>query len=270
MVTGSYTVADPDGRIRTVINILLLTFRLLSEMMRSRTNRGIARSSSWISTQVSQVTYTDDGSGFVAHVTYDGAIGPPAIPLNDGASTIPSQEDQLVSPSEPLQPVHEPASQDLDVIIAKGQQEEEEGEVDVEDENPRTHNLFRVASQLPVLPRVHLDQQHAQHVHQEGHQLHLDHNQLHALHLLQPPVPVLRPSSLFDTEPAAILARGKNPPTPNLTSPTRSKEAARVTVVVRRRPVQRTNLLQRQPLDTLQNHLDLSQFTLLGVGRVLG
>ena len=238
--------------------------------MRSRTNRGIAHSSSWISTQVSQVTYTDDGSGFVAHVTYDGVIGPPAIPLNDGASTIPSQEDQLVSPSEPLQPVPEPASQDLDVIIAKGQQEEEEGEVDVEDENPRTHNLFRVASQLPVLPRVHLDQQHAQHVHQEGHQLHLDHNQLHALHLLQPPVPVLRPSSLFDTEPAAILARGKNPPTPNLTSPTRSKEAARVTLVVRRRPVQRTNLLQRQPLDTLQNHFDLSQFTLLGVGRVLG
>ena len=32
------------------------------------------------------MTYKDDGSGFVAQVTYDGAIGPPAIPLpdNDG------------------------------------------------------------------------------------------------------------------------------------------------------------------------------------------
>ena len=32
------------------------------------------------------MTYKDDGSGFVAKVTYDGVIGPPAIPLadNDG------------------------------------------------------------------------------------------------------------------------------------------------------------------------------------------
>ena len=32
------------------------------------------------------MTYKDDGSGFVAQVTYDGVIGPPAIPLadNDG------------------------------------------------------------------------------------------------------------------------------------------------------------------------------------------
>ena len=29
------------------------------------------------------MTYKDDGSGFVAQVTYDGAIGPPAIPLSD-------------------------------------------------------------------------------------------------------------------------------------------------------------------------------------------
>ena len=201
------------------------------------------------------MTYTDDGSGFVAHVTYDGAIGPPAIPLNDGTSTIPLQEDQLVSSPEPLHPVAEPAPQDFDVISAKGQ-EEEEGEVKVEDEKARTHNLFRVASQLPALPPVH----------QQAHQLHLEHHQLHPLHLLQSPVPGLSPGSLFDTEPAAILARaqagGNNPSRPNLTSPTRSKEATRV-IVVRRRPLPPTNLLQRQPLD-------LSQFTLLGVGRVLG
>lgn len=46
VVTGSYTVADPDGRIR-------------------------------------RVTYTADGvNGFNAVVTYDGEAGPPAIPVN--------------------------------------------------------------------------------------------------------------------------------------------------------------------------------------------
>ena len=29
------------------------------------------------------MTYKDDGSGFVAQVTYDGAISPPAIPFSD-------------------------------------------------------------------------------------------------------------------------------------------------------------------------------------------
>ena len=29
------------------------------------------------------MTYKDDGSGFMAQVTYDGAISPPAIPLSD-------------------------------------------------------------------------------------------------------------------------------------------------------------------------------------------
>ena len=223
------------------------------------------------------MTYSDDGSGFVAHVTYDGAIGPPAIPLNDGAigspAAIPFQEDRLDSPSEPLQPVAEPLPQDLDVIAAKGQ-EEGEDDVDVGDKNSLAHNWF--FSQAPHLP-VH------QQAHQQAHQLHLDHNQLHALHLLQPQVPALSLSSppaslsagasLFDTEPAAILARTNNPQlsqTPNLTSPTRAKKPTRV--VVRRRPVQhRTNSLQRQPLGSLSNNLDLShQFTLIGVGRVLG
>ena len=217
------------------------------------------------------MTYTDDGSGFVAHVTYDGAIRPPAIPLNDGAiggPAIPFQEDQLDSHPEPLQLVAEPLPQDLDVIVAKGQ-EEVEDEADVGDINPPAHNWF--FSQAPHLP-----------VHQQEHQLHLDHNQLHALHLLQPQVPALSPislsaslsagASLFDTEPAAILARGNKPQlsqTPNLTSPTKPKKTTRV--VVRRRPVQhRTNSLQRQPLGSLSNNLDLSQFTLIGVGRVLG
>ena len=216
------------------------------------------------------MTYSDDGSGFVAHITYDGAIGPPAIPLNDGAigspAAIPFQEDRLDSHPEPLQPVAEPVPQGRDVIVAKGQ-EEEKDEVDVGDKNPPAHNWF--FSQAPQLP-----------VHQQAHQLHLDHNQLHALHLLQPQVPALSPSSLparlstslFDTEPAAILARGNKPQlsqTPNLTSPTKPQKKTRV--VVRRRPVQhRTNSLQRQPLGSLSNNLDLSQFTLLGVGRVLG
>ena len=224
------------------------------------------------------MTYTDDGSGFVAHVTYDGAIGPPAIPLNnDVASTIPFQEDPLVSHPDPLQPLPQ---EDLDVIISK-EKEEEEGEVEEDEKTPAQNLFLSQASHLPVIPHLHPQpHQHHQHAHivrqQEAHHLHLDHNQLHALHLLQPPVPVLSPtSSLFDTEPAAILARRK---TPNLTTgPIQSKEATRVTAVTRSRPVQETKL-ERQPSrawrqlkeKTLPNQLDLSQFTLLGVGRVLG
>lgn len=50
LVTGSYTVADPDGRIR-------------------------------------KVTYTADAvNGFQAVVTYDGVAGPPAIPINTPAA----------------------------------------------------------------------------------------------------------------------------------------------------------------------------------------
>jgi len=253
VVSGSYTVADPDGRLRTV-------------------------------------TYTDDGSGFVAHVTYDGAIGPPAIPFSDGAingpgSTIPSQDDQLDSPPQPLQPLAEPqVPEDLDVIVAKGQEEEDEG--DVGDKNPLAQNWFPHLRQQAH--QLHTEHQQAHHVHQQAHQLHLDHNQLHALHLLQPQVPVLNPSrppaslsattSLFDTEPAAILARANNSDvseTPSFSSLARSKQPTRV-VVVRRRPVQpQANLLQRQPFGSpliaqQSNNLDLSQFTLLGVGRVLG
>ena len=244
-----------------------------------------------MSNKLSQVTYTDDGSGFVAHVTYDGAIGPPAIPLNDsaigGPAPIPFQEDQQDPPPEPVQPVAEPLPQDLDVIVAKGQEEEEEDEADAGDKNHPVHNMF--FSQPPQLPvhqpahQLHLDHLQAHHVHQQAHQLHLDHNQLHALHLLQPQLPALSPSSLpvslsssvslFDSEPAAILARGNNPQlpqTPNLTSPTRPKKQP-TRVVVRRRPAQLRNiLLQRQPLGSLSNNFDLSQFTLLGVGRVLG
>ena len=95
-----------------------------------------------MSNKLSQVTYTDDGSGFVAHVTYDGAIGPPAIPLNDSAigspAPIPFQEDQQDPPPEPLQPVVEPLPQDLDGIVVKGQEEEEEADA----EDHPVHNMF--------------------------------------------------------------------------------------------------------------------------------
>ena len=54
VVTGSYSVADPDGRIRTV-------------------------------------TYTADSEhGFQATVTYDGEAGPPAIPFNPPAAALPA------------------------------------------------------------------------------------------------------------------------------------------------------------------------------------
>merc|ERR1712106_1008502 len=63
-VTGSYSVADPDGRIRTV-------------------------------------TYeVRPGTGFVAHVTYDGAEGPVAIPFDAPSPTrtvvVPVEEEPTV------------------------------------------------------------------------------------------------------------------------------------------------------------------------------
>ena len=55
VVRGSYTVADPDGRLRTV-------------------------------------TYTaDEANGFNAVVTYDGEAGPPAIPIDVPAQVVQSR-----------------------------------------------------------------------------------------------------------------------------------------------------------------------------------
>ena len=210
-----------------------------------------------------QVTYTDDGSGFKAEVTYDGAIGPPAIPL----PAIPFQEDQIES-----QPLPEPIPQDLDVIIAKGQggdiakvDELEEG-----DKSPPVH-LTAASPQLPGLPHVH--QAHQLH-HQAAnhHHLHLDHNQLYALHLLHPrQASVFSPrsfsagtrASLFDTEPAAILARGDNLQLPQKGS--KQKEVRQLNNHPRHQPLPLASLDPEQ-----SNTIDLSQFTLLGVGRVLG
>ena len=63
VTTGSYSVADPDGRIRTV-------------------------------------TYTADAvNGFQAQVTYDGEAGPPAIPINapQTASVVSTSSPSIVS-----------------------------------------------------------------------------------------------------------------------------------------------------------------------------
>lgn len=64
VVTGSYTVADPDGRVR-------------------------------------RVTYTADGvNGFNAVVTYDGEAGPPAIPINVPAPV--AAASPIVAPVDPV------------------------------------------------------------------------------------------------------------------------------------------------------------------------
>ena len=62
VVTGSYTVADPDGRIR-------------------------------------RVTYTADAvNGFNAVVTYDGEAGPPAIPIAGPAAAVATPVAAAASP----------------------------------------------------------------------------------------------------------------------------------------------------------------------------
>ena len=74
MVTGSYTVADPDGRVR-------------------------------------RVTYTADAvNGFNAVVTYDGEAGPPAIPINVPVSAVsaPAPAEEVSEPV--IQEVRTPAA----------------------------------------------------------------------------------------------------------------------------------------------------------------
>merc|ERR1712223_2181523 len=74
VVTGSYTVADPDGRIRTV-------------------------------------TYTADSvHGFQAKVTYDGEEGPVAIPFDTPAETTTVAEPVIVA-KDIDQPQPQPQSQ---------------------------------------------------------------------------------------------------------------------------------------------------------------
>jgi len=93
VVTGSYSVADPDGRIRTV-------------------------------------TYTADSvHGFQAKVTYDGEEGPVAIPFNPPATSAPILASApVIAPVQPPAPVAAPAPapapaaapvEDEGVVIAK-------------------------------------------------------------------------------------------------------------------------------------------------------
>merc|ERR1712012_1291836 len=96
VVTGSYSVADPDGRIRTV-------------------------------------TYTADPvHGFQAKVTYDGQEGPVAIPFNPPVSAPVSPVAPVVTQTPIIAPVQSPApaaqAEAEEVIIAKDQTPEAETE----------------------------------------------------------------------------------------------------------------------------------------------
>merc|ERR1711983_719797 len=90
VVTGSYSVADPDGRIRTV-------------------------------------TYTADSvHGFQAKVTYDGEEGPVAIPFNPPTASAPVLASApVIAPVQPPAPAPAPAAApvapegDEGVVIAK-------------------------------------------------------------------------------------------------------------------------------------------------------
>ena len=119
LVTGSYTVADPDGRIRTV-------------------------------------TYTADSEhGFQAKVTYDGEEGPVAIPFNSPTEAAPVLEPVILakeieqSLSLP-QPQPQPQSADNDEELASPE---------VKAVEPVEPSLFdnglRLASSVPaVFPSV--------------------------------------------------------------------------------------------------------------------
>ena len=85
VVTGSYSVADPDGRIRTV-------------------------------------TYTADSEhGFQATVTYDGEAGPPAIPFNPPAAALPALPALQAVPA--VQPAAVIAARDEEPVTTEAPEE---------------------------------------------------------------------------------------------------------------------------------------------------
>jgi len=147
VVTGSYSVADPDGRIRTV-------------------------------------TYTADSvHGFQAKVTYDGQDGPPAIPFNpvstlSGGRTIPimhtvpsspaftvARAVPTVLPSFPVTPVveevqseHQTASVEGDdnesAVIEARTNEEDDSSASVSTNQANDDALFPAVSSVRESPNV--------------------------------------------------------------------------------------------------------------------
>ena len=123
VVTGSYSVADPDGRIRTV-------------------------------------TYTADPvHGFQAKVTYDGQEGPVAIPFNPPVSAPVSPVAPVVTQTPVVAPVQSPApapaAQAEEVIIAKDQTPEAETESVTESVTSRQQqpsSTFRAVTAVPAVP----------------------------------------------------------------------------------------------------------------------
>merc|ERR1711963_1290091 len=123
LVTGSYSVADPDGRIRTV-------------------------------------TYTADPvHGFQAKVTYDGQEGPVAIPFNPPVSAPVSPVAPVVTQTPVIAPVQSPApapaAQAEEVIIAKDQTPEAETESVTESVTSRQQqpsSTFRAVTAVPAVP----------------------------------------------------------------------------------------------------------------------
>ena len=124
LVTGSYSVADPDGRIRTV-------------------------------------TYTADSEhGFQAKVTYDGEEGPVAIPFNSPTEAPPLFEPVILA-KEIEQPLLQPQPQsaDNDEELTSPEVKPVEPVEAVETLEPSVPSLFdnglRLASPVPtVFPSV--------------------------------------------------------------------------------------------------------------------
>ena len=187
--------------------------------------------------------------------------------------------------------------QDSDVIIAKVQGEAgNEKKVEMENRKIAPHNQLRVVDQVPnLLHPVHLlDLQQAAHVEDQVHrqpglrqppqgqvhQLHLIHHpqSLHLLHHPQPQI-IISPNrlpqelststrSLFDTEPLVVGPRGRNHGVRVASGIPKLKMVQQETPVHHPAP---HPLHQAQPFARLSPHqLDLSQFTLLGKGKVLG
>ena len=190
----------------------------------------------------------------------------------------------------------EEPEQDSDVIIAKVQGEAgNEKNVEMENRKIAPHNQLRVVDQVPnLLHPVHLlDLQQAAHVEDQVHrqpglrqppqgqvhQLHLLHHpqSLHLLHHPQSQI-IISPNrlpqelststrSLFDTEPLVVGPRGRNH---GVRVASLSPKPRMVPQGAPAHPAPHP-LHQGQPFARLSPHqLDLSQFTLLGKGKVLG